>query len=293
MPLGLVEHKLDRLIIDRLALPMRDLEMDDWRDLMQRIRNPEHDVTIAVVGKYIDHYDAYKSIYEALDHAGFDHRARVLFKRIEAEEIERKSPEALLKGVDGILVPGGFGKRGVEGKVQAIQFARECEIPFFGICLGMQCAVIEFARNVLGLKQANSSEFATDTPDPVICLLEDQQHVTDKGGTMRLGTQPCQLRTDSRTAGCYGELLISERHRHRYEFNPAYLQQFEEHGMIAAGTSPEGKLVEVVEVPDHPWFVAVQYHPEFKSKPLKSQPLFHGFVEAALTRHLSRSHQTV
>ncbi len=267
--------------------------MDDWRELMQRIRNPEHEVTIAVVGKYIDHHDAYKSIYESLDHAGFDHRTRILFRRIEAEEIERQSPEALLKGVDGILVPGGFGKRGVEGKIQAIQFARECEIPFFGICLGMQCAVIEFARNVLGFQQANSSEFAADTPDPVICLLEDQQDVTQKGGTMRLGAQACHLRAESRTADCHGEQVIRERHRHRYEFNPDYRDQFEAHGMIAAGTSPDGTLVEVVEVPEHPWFVAVQYHPEFKSKPLASHPLFHGFVEAALTRHRTRAQQTV
>ncbi|MCA9025553.1 MAG: CTP synthase [Planctomycetaceae bacterium] len=293
VPLGLVEHKLDKLIINKLGLPLNDLQIDDWRSLMQRIRHPERDVTIAVVGKYIDHFDAYKSIYESLDHAGFEHSARVIIKRIEAEEIERQSPEALLKGVDGLLVPGGFGKRGIEGKLQAIEFARQCEIPFFGICLGMQCAVIEFARNVLGLKEANSSEFEKHTPDPVICLLEDQKTVTDKGGTMRLGAEPCVLREGTISAACYGHREISERHRHRYEFNPDYLRQLEEHGMIAAGTSPNGHLVEVVEIPEHPWFVAVQYHPEFKSKPHQPHPLFAGFVEAALTRHQQRSQQTV
>jgi CTP synthase len=293
VPLGLVEHKLDRLIIDKLGLPVGELQIDDWRELMQRVRNPEHEVTIAVVGKYIDHIDAYKSIYESLDHAGFHHSARILIKRIEAQEIERQSPEALLKGVDGILVPGGFGYRGVEGKVQAVQFARECEIPYFGICLGMQAAVVEFARNVLGHRQANSSEFAADTPDPVICLLEDQKDVTEKGGTMRLGAQPCLLSEQSRSYACYGRAEISERHRHRYEFNPAYLKEFEEHGMQAVGKSPDGRLVEVVEIPDHPWFVAVQYHPEFKSQPHAAHPLFTGFVEAALERHRSRSVQTI
>ena len=293
VPLGLVDNKLDRLIIDRLGLPLGDLRIDDWRELMQRVREPDQEVTIAVVGKYIDHIDAYKSIYESLDHAGFHHSARVLIKRIEAEEIERQSPEALLKGVDGVLVPGGFGYRGVEGKVQAIQFARECEIPYFGICLGMQTAVIEFARHVLGHRDANSSEFAADTPDPVICLLEDQKDVTEKGGTMRLGAQPCILREGSRSLECYDRTDLSERHRHRYEFNPAYLREFEEHGMIAAGTSPDGHLVEVVEIPDHPWFVAVQYHPEFKSQPHSAHPLFVGFLQAALTRHRQRSQQTV
>jgi CTP synthase len=293
VPLGLVEHKLDRLIIEKLGLPMGQLRIDDWRELMQRVRNPQHEVTIAVVGKYIDHIDAYKSIYESLDHAGFHHSARVLIKRIEAQEIERQSPEALLKGVDGILVPGGFGYRGVEGKVQAVQFARECEIPYFGICLGMQAAVVEFARNVLRHRQANSSEFAADTPDPVICLLEDQKEVTEKGGTMRLGAQPCLLSEQSRSSACYGRSEISERHRHRYEFNPAYLREFEQHGMLAVGKSPDGRLVEVVEIPEHPWFVAVQYHPEFKSQPHAAHPLFIGFVEAALERHRARSTQTI
>jgi CTP synthase len=292
VPLGLADHNLDRLIIEKLGLPPGELRMDDWRELLHRIRHPEHDVTIAVVGKYIEHLDAYKSIYEALDHAGFAHSARVQIKRIEAQEVERQSAEALLKGVDGVLVPGGFGKRGIEGKIQAIEFARKSEIPFFGICLGMQCAVIEFARHMLGLTAANSSEFAADTPDPVICLLEDQRTIINKGGTMRLGAETCLLREGTLTARCYGQSRISERHRHRYEFNPEYRARFEQQGMIAAGTNASGHLVEVVEISSHPWFVAVQYHPEFKSKPHQPHPLFAGFIRAALSRRQQRSQQS-
>ncbi|MCH7990027.1 MAG: CTP synthase [Planctomycetes bacterium] len=288
VPLGLAEHGLDQLIIEKLGLKAGPLDLDDWQGLMQSIRNPEHEVTIAVVGKYVDHRDAYKSIYESLDHAGFEHSARILVKRIEAEDLEQQGPEMLLSGVDGILVPGGFGMRGTEGKIEAVRFARECEIPYFGICLGMQCAVIEFARNVLELQDANSTEFAADTEYPVICLLEEQKTITDKGGTMRLGAQPCLLEEESLSAACYQTNQISERHRHRYEFNPEYLRQFTQAGMIAAGTSPGGELVEIVEIPDHPWFVAVQFHPEFKSKPGNSHPLFRGFIEAALQRHHER-----
>jgi CTP synthase len=199
----------------------------------------------------------------------------------------------LLSGVDGILIPGGFGMRGIEGKVQAVQFARECEIPYFGICLGMQCAVVEFARNVLGLTAANSTEFAADAADPVICMLEEQKEIFDKGGTMRLGAQPCRLTADSRAAQCYGTDEIFERHRHRYEFNPDYEQPFADAGMLATGVHPDRKLVEVVEIPAHPWFVAVQFHPEFKSKPHAAHPLFRGFIEAALERHCERLQATV
>ena len=289
VPLGLAEHKLDRLILDKLGLQCGELNLDDWKDLLHRIRHPQHDVTIAVVGKYIEHRDAYKSIYESLIHAGFAHSARVIFKQIEAEDFTSRDPEELLAGVDGLLVPGGFGYRGIEGKIRAIQFARESELPFFGICLGMQCAVIEFARNVLGLDRANSTEFAEDTPHPVICLLEDQKTVTDKGGTMRLGAQPCVLQEGSRARHAYAQAEVMERHRHRYEFNPEYRRQFEAGGMQPTGTSPSGQLVEVVEIPAHPWFLAVQYHPEFKSKPLAPHPLFNGFVEAALERRQQRS----
>ncbi|MGE3314295.1 MAG: CTP synthase [Planctomycetaceae bacterium] len=289
VPLGLVEHNLDELIVKKLGLKAGHLDIDDGKELMQRIRNPEHEVTIAVVGKYIDHRDAYKSIYESLDHAGFAHSARVLVKRIEAEELEKQGPEMLLAGVDGILVPGGFGMRGIEGKVEAIRFARECEIPFFGICLGMQCAVIEFARNVLGLENANSTEFAADSPHPVICMLEEQKKITYKGGTMRLGAQPCILEHGTLAAECYGTENIVERHRHRYEFNPEYRKAFIEAGMNPSGMSPDRNLVEIMEIADHPWFLAVQFHPEFKSKPDKPQPLFRSFIEAAIQRHQSRT----
>jgi len=289
VPVGLVEHGLDDLICQKLQLKCGPLQMEEYRQLVHRIRNPRHEVTIAVVGKYIEHRDAYKSIYESLDHAGFAHSTQIIVKRLEAEEFERQSAEMLLKGVDGLLVPGGFGMRGIEGKIQAIQFAREHDLPFFGICLGMQCAVIEFARNVLGLEDANSSEFSADTRNPVICLLEEQKTVNRKGGTMRLGAQPCLLTTGTHASRAYGVPEISERHRHRYEFNPEYRQQFMDAGMVIAGTSPSGTLVEVVELQPHPWFLAVQYHPEFKSKPHKPHPLFRDFVGACLLRRSSRS----
>jgi len=293
VPLGLAEHGLDRLIVEKLNIDAGPLEMDDWQELMNRVRNPEHEVTIAVVGKYIDHKDAYKSIYEALDHAGFAHSARILVKRIEAEELEQQGAEMFLRGVDGILVPGGFGMRGTEGKIEAIRYARECEIPYLGICLGMQCAVIEFARNVLGLEDANSSEFSAESKHPVICLLDDQKSVREKGGTMRLGAQKGVLEADSRVAECYGTTEISERHRHRYEFNPAYRQQFVNAGLRPSGQTPDGKYVEVVELAEHPWFIAVQYHPEFHSKPAEPHPLFRGFVEAAISHRQSESRMTI
>ena len=291
VPAGLAEHQLDRLIITKLGLPLRELQMDDWDELLGRIRNPQHEVTIAIVGKYIEHRDAYKSIYESLDHAGFKHRAKILFRRIDSEDLIDENAAERLRGVDGVLVPGGFGARGVEGKVNAIRWAREHGVPFFGICLGMQCAVIEFARNVCGLEDANSTEFAGDSPHPVICMLEDQKTVTAKGGTMRLGAQPCTLHPDSRSAAAYGEREISERHRHRYEYNPEYRATMEEAGLLIAGTGPSDTLVEVVEIPDHPWFVAVQYHPEFKSKPERPHPLFDGFIGAAMQRVSDRNPQ--
>jgi CTP synthase len=289
VPLGLAENKIDQLIIDKLGLPAGRLKMDDWKELMHRIKQPQHEVTIAVVGKYIEHRDAYKSIYESLDHAGFAHSTRVSVKRIEAEELEHGDPAILLGQVDGLLVPGGFGYRGVEGKVRAIQYAREKQIPYFGICLGMQTAVIEFARNVLGLKEANSTEFNKDAQHPVICMLEEQKTIVNKGGTMRLGAQPCVLEADSKVAAAYRATELTERHRHRFEFNPFYKDKFKEAGMKLVGTSPNGNLVEVIELTDHPWFVAVQYHPEFKSKPQTPHPLFHGFIEAALNYHLDKA----
>jgi CTP synthase len=288
VPLSLVENNLDKLIVDALALPAGELELDKWRDLLLNLRNPEHEIAIAVVGKYAEHHDAYKSVYEALDHAGIAHRAQIRIQRIQSESIEREGPERLLSGYDGILVPGGFGERGIEGKVEAIRFARERDIPFFGICLGMQCAAIEFARNVVGLAGAHSTEFNKDTPHPVICLLDEQQAVTDKGGTMRLGAQPAHLAIGSKAAACYGRGIISERHRHRYEFNNLYRQQFAANGLVVAGHSPDGELVEIIELAEHPWFVAVQFHPEFKSKPTAAHPLFAGFIGAAVERRLSR-----
>ncbi len=285
VPMSLVEHGTDELIVKKLGLKAGELNLDKWHDLLHRLRNPQHEISIAVVGKYSEHRDAYKSIYEALDHAGVHNRATIRIQRVHSEAVEREGPERLLAGVDGILVPGGFGERGIEGKVEAIRFARERGIPFFGICLGMQCAVAEFARSVVGLERANSTEFDKDSPNPVICLLNEQKTITDKGGTMRLGAQPTCLAADSQAAACYGASSISERHRHRYEFNNAYREQFTTAGMKFAGTSPDGALVEVIELPDHPWFVGVQYHPEFKSQPTKAHPLFAGFVAAAVRKH--------
>lgn len=283
VPLSLVDHGLDDQIVKRLGLSTKSLEIDAWRNMIHRMRNPVTEVNIAVVGKYASHKDAYKSIYESIDHGGIAHNAQIRVSSIQSEDIEREGPERLLSGYHGILVPGGFGERGTEGKIEAIRYARERQIPFLGICLGMQCAVIEFARNVMGMAGANSTEFDRSTNFPVVCLLDEQQNVTEKGGTMRLGAQRAQLALDSRSYECYGQEQISERHRHRYEFNHQFRKQFEAHGMLIAGTSQNQSLVEIVEIPDHPWFVAVQYHPEFKSKPIAAHPLFAGFVSAAIT----------
>jgi len=293
VPQGLADDGLDKLITSKFQLDAEPLDLSNWRSLLNRIKNPEHEVTIAVVGKYIDHRDAYKSIYESLFHAGFHHSTRILLKRIEAEEVERQGPESLLSNVDGILIPGGFGKRGIEGKIETARFARESGIPYFGICLGMQCSVIEFARNVLKLPDAHSTEFNSETSAPVICLLEEQKEITEKGGTMRLGAQDCIITSDSKADTCYGADSITERHRHRYEFNPEYRTQMIEAGMNPTGTSPNGNLVEIVEIPDHPWYLAVQFHPEFKSKPVSPHPLFAGFVGAALNYHQQKVRVTV
>lgn len=289
VPLSLVEHGLDELIVRKLGLKAGRPNLDSLHDLLHRLRNPEHEITIAVVGKYSEHKDAYKSIYEALDHGGISNRAQLRIQRLHSELVEREGPERLLSGVDGLLVPGGFGERGVEGKVEAIRFARERGIPFFGICLGMQCAVIEFARNAIGLKDAHSTEFEKNNPHPVICLLDEQKTITDKGGTMRLGAHPAKLGEGTKSAQYYGKKDVSERHRHRYEFNNVYRQQFIAHGMAIAGTSPDGTLVEIVEISDHPWFVGVQFHPEFKSQPTHPHPLFDSFVAAAVKRHKVRA----
>ncbi|HUG69971.1 MAG TPA: CTP synthase [Pirellulaceae bacterium] len=288
VPLSLVDHGLDELIVKKLHLHAETLDLDIWRDLLHRLRNPKHEISIAVVGKYAEHVDAYKSIYEAIDHAGMHHQSQIRIGRIHSEAIEREGPERLLAGYDGILCPGGFGERGIEGKVEAIRFARERKIPFFGICLGMQCAVIEYGRNVVGLENAHSTEFNKDTPHPVICLLNEQKEITHKGGTMRLGAHPCKLDPASISGECYGQETISARHRHRYEFNNVYRQQFAANGILFAGLSPDESLVEIIEIPEHPWFVAVQFHPEFKSKPTHAHPLFAGFVGAAIKKNATK-----
>jgi len=289
VPLGLADSKCDQLILEMLNLNAGELNLDDWRALVQGICKPQHDVTIGVVGKYIEHRDAYKSIYESLAHGGMKHSARVSFRRIESDELTDANADSLLGGLHGILVPGGFGHRGVEGKIEAIRYARINEIPYFGVCLGMQTAVIEYSRNVAGLAGANSTEFEGETRHPVICLLESQREVTEKGASMRLGSQPCHLLAGSKAALAYGTTVIHERHRHRYEFNPAYRERIEAAGMRITGNSPDGTLAEVVELPNHPWFVAVQFHPEFKSKPLAPHPLFAGFVGAALQKMQDRT----
>jgi len=282
VPLSLVNHGLDEILVNRLHLKASPLDLSDWRDMVERIMHPKHEVRIAVVGKYMKHRDAYKSVYEALDHAGIANRARVLVVRVEAEDVDSRGAAALLGGVDGILVPGGFGMRGIEGKIEAIRYARTRNIPFFGICLGLQCAVVESARSELGHQDANSTEFDQNTEHPVIWLMEEQQSVRERGGTMRLGAWPCALAPDSLARQAYGVDLIQERHRHRYELNNAYRQAFAEHGLIASGTSPDHTIVEIIERVDHPWFLAVQFHPEFKSKPTKAHPLFREFIAAAL-----------
>ncbi len=289
VPASLVDNGLDEQIVEKLNLrSAKPLDIGPWRQMLQRIKSPAYEVTVAVVGKYIKHNDAYKSIYESLDHAGIALNSRVIIRKVEAEEIEREGAEKVLSGVDGVLVPGGFDYRGSQGKIEAIRYARERKVPFLGICLGLQCAVIEFARNVVGLADANSTEFDRNCPFPVVCLLDEQYHVVDKGGTMRLGSYPQELEPGSKAHQSYGALLVHERHRHRYEFNNQFRQQFAANGLEVTGTSANGKLVEVIEVRDHPWFVAVQCHPEFQSKPTQAHPLFRGFIQAALAKRESR-----
>jgi CTP synthase len=284
VPLSLVNNGLDDILVKRLGLKATPLQIGDWRELVDRVIHPDHEVRIAVVGKYMKHRDAYKSVYESLDHAGISNRTRVIVQRVEAEDVTGRGAETILGGMDGILVPGGFGMRGIEGKIEAIRYARTRRIPYFGICLGMQCAAIEFARTVLGMDDANSTEFDRTTQHPVIALMEDQSSVRQRGGTMRLGSYPCRLEPDSLARQAYGTDTIRERHRHRYEFNNAYLKAYMEHGLVPTGLSPDGNLVEIVELLDHPWFLAVQFHPEFKSKPTEAHPLFRDFVAAALAK---------
>ncbi len=282
IPLAMERQGIASLVTEKLALPQREADLDDWRQIVERIQSPSQSVDIAMVGKYMNLHDSYLSVTEALIHAGAANDAHVAIKYVDSEEIEREGPEQYLGDVAGILVPGGFGDRGIEGKVAAIGYAREQGLPFLGLCLGLQCAVTEFARNVCGLEHADSREFDLDTPDPVIIYLKEQEYVTELGGTMRLGAYPCVLVPGSKAAEVYGALEISERHRHRYEVNNAYRARLEEGGLVFSGTSPQGDLVELIELPDHPYFLATQAHPEFKSRPNRAHPLFRGLVAAAL-----------
>lgn len=282
VPIVLRKQNLDKLILDRFDIEHGETEIREWEGMLDTLRSPEVETEVTLVGKYVELTDAYKSIYESLTHAGISHHARVKVRRVQSEMIEKNGPEAYLSGSQSILVPGGFDYRGVEGKIRAIQYARENRIPFLGICLGMQCACVEFAQNVLGLEGAHSTEFKANNPHPVISLLEEQQQVTDKGGTMRLGAYPCSVVPGTAAGDAYGVERVAERHRHRYEFNNEYCELFEKHGMVFSGRSPDGSLVEIVELVDHPWFLACQFHPEFKSKPIQAHPLFKEFVRASL-----------
>jgi CTP synthase len=298
----LVFHKegLDHKIVEILHIWTRAPQLKNWEDLVDRYQNLRHEVTIAIVGKYVDLTESYKSLNEALYHGGVVNNAKVSLKYVDSETVAPDSCAEAFTSCDGILVPGGFGSRGVEGKICAARFARENKVPYFGICLGMQVAVIEFARNVVGIAKANSSEFDLTTPDPIIYLMtewydektqsiEQRDEDSDMGGTMRLGAYPCQITPETQAYRAYQKEHISERHRHRYEFNNAYIEPLRDHGLVFSGTSPDGELVEIVELTDHPWFLGCQFHPEFKSRPMTSHPLFKTFIKAAVDRRLAKS----
>jgi CTP synthase len=282
IPLSFHEQGLDRRVLARLQLPEQTIDLSSWRDLVQRIVRPHAHVRIAVVGKYTDYVDSYKSVQEALIHGGVANDIGVEISWLSSDRFtDAAAARELLSGFDGLLVPGGFGVRGVDGMLEAIRCARETGLPFFGICLGMQSAIIEFARHVAGLDDSHSSEFAPECGNPVISLMESQQHVTDMGGTMRLGAYPCRLEPGTRAATAYGVPEVSERHRHRYEVSNAYRDRFLASGLTLAGLSPDGSLVEMVELSEHPWFVGCQFHPELKSRPNRPHPLFASFIGAA------------
>jgi CTP synthase len=281
VPLSLAKRNLDQIVLKKFSMSLGKLDMDTWSKFVNRIKQPKHTVHIGLIGKYNQVKDSYKSILEAFVHAGAINNAKVEITWIDSENITKASVGATLKGMQGILVAPGFGSRGIEGKIEAIKYARENKIPFFGICLGMQCAVIEFARNVAGIKDAHSAEFKKGK-DLVIHLMSAQKQVTDKGGTMRLGSYPCTIRKGTIAHAAYGVDSIQERHRHRYEFNNAYRKTLEDHGMKLSGVSPDTTLVEIIELKNHPWFVGVQFHPEYKSRAVKGHPLFISFVKAAM-----------
>jgi CTP synthase len=292
VPLVLHEEGLDTYLARHLRVD-EEPDLSEWRALVDRVERATDPVSIAIVGKYVNLHDAYLSVIESLKHGGFHHGAKVEITWVASDDLVAGGAAETLAGADGILVPGGFGVRGVEGKVEAIRYAREAGVPFLGLCLGMQCAVIEFARGVCGLSDANSSEFEPTTPHPVIDLLPEQKDVTDLGGSMRLGAQPCHLVPGTRAAAAYGEQVVYERHRHRYEVNPAYRRTLEEGGMVVSGHSPDGRLVEIIELPDHPYFVAGQFHPELRSRPTRPHPLFREFIGAAVNRRRARARQPV
>jgi CTP synthase len=297
VPLALNAEGLDLQIINKLYLSARDADIEGWKDIVRKIKEPKNEVNIAIVGKYVGLKDSYKSLIEALTHGGIANDCRVNLQWIDSEEVEVHGADKYLSEADGILVPGGFGYRGIEGKIDSIKYAREKKIPYFGICLGMQCAVIEFARNVCGLK-ANSSEFDLNTSSPVIYLMEkwfdfrkgrieERNETAQKGGTMRLGAYPCIIEKNTKASAAYNRKEISERHRHRYEFNNAYKGSISRNGMKISGASPDGELVEIVEIEGHPWFLGCQFHPEFKSRPLEPHPLFKAFIGASLSEKRS------
>jgi CTP synthase len=284
VPLKLADQDLDVYVLEKLNLHVNRLNMKDWKKMIDTLVSPaDGEVEIAVVGKYVSLKDSYKSIYEALTHGGIANNVRVKIRMVESEDIEKKHAHNLLRGVSGMLVPGGFGSRGIEGKIKAIKYAREKGIPFFGICLGLHCAVVEFARNVCGLKKAASTEFVPETSQPVIDLMAEQKDVKNLGGTMRLGGYTCSLRKGTKASEAYGRKQVVERHRHRYEVNSEYVGTLQKNGMTMAGEWPEKKLVEIVELADHRWFVACQFHPEFQSTPLKAHPLFKEFIAASMS----------
>jgi len=287
LPVALQKEGLDDLVVDLFTLKAPAPAKNIWEEIVVRIKNPAHQVRIGVVGKYIELQDAYKSVYESVTHAGIANNAKVEIVRIDAEELEKKNGLSILKNLDGILVPGGFGDRGTEGKIAAARYARENKVPYYGLCLGLQIAVIEYARNVLGLERANSTEFDSKTPHPVINMMEEQKQVIDKGATMRLGSYECALTPGTIASKAYGKESIRERHRHRFEVNNAYVGQLQRSGMMVSGINPRRNLVEIIELKNHPWFVAVQFHPEFQSKPNQPHPLFAAFVGAALKNQKS------
>ncbi len=292
IPLMLHDQRLDEIVLEQLRFSAPPADLSEWEGVAQALASPRHQVTVTIVGKYVEHTDAYKSLHEALIHAGIQTRTEVRIRYVDSEDVENEGT-ACLEGSDAILVPGGFGRRGVEGKIATVRYARENRIPYLGICLGMQVAVIEYARHLAGLEGAHSTEFYPDTPHPVIALITEWQDKAgriehrdknvDLGGSMRLGAQPCRLAADSLAHRMYGKEIIEERHRHRYEFNNVYRPPLEQAGLRISGVSIDGELVEIIEIPDHPWFLGCQFHPEFTSTPRQGHPLFIGFIEAALT----------